>query len=394
MINTAIGISIRTSDGKPRVEGYELYVGTETGEIGAVGGFDVGDNMTLKQFLRVGKDIVNDGDASRHVRKSLRDLIVTYVVLPNDSAGYLVGQLLSTTVFKMKNTTNNAAVTPITCCDAIEFKKCKQYLDCIGKPSACQLFYQAMKAASTSTVMNESLVRMHQILRVKRQVAETGKRAAEPEPAAASKRAAVPAESRGNGRVLRALPVKPVYAEQEACSPKMVVPVEACTRIKKVVAVGHMKPHAAFGEFFVWLVLLGWWLTFGSLAVPGSAAKLAEQNAEMAHELHSLRAAATGGGYASAIFQTPSDVQALQAQLQVQRRKIEEQQALLSQEQAHRQQAELDAQRLAQQVEFQAQQAQQARQYDFGLLGTPSRVGVLGSPMSPGDHVYVDNPYE
>jgi hypothetical protein len=101
--------------------------------------------------------------------------------------------------------------------------------------------------------------------------------------------------------------------------------------------------------------------------VPGSAAKIAEENVMLTGELRRIRAAIAGGGYAGAIFQTPSAqepiVQELQLQLQAEKRKNEQQQELLLQEQAHRQRAE-------QQVSMRYE-----HQQEYGILGSP-----LGSP--------------
>jgi hypothetical protein len=96
--------------------------------------------------------------------------------------------------------------------------------------------------------------------------------------------------------------------------------------------------------------------------VPGSAAKIAEENVMLTGELRRIRAAIAGGGYAGAIFQTPG-AQEPQLQLQAEKRKNEQQQELLLQEQAHRQRAE-------QQVSMRYE-----HQQEYGILGSP-----LGSP--------------
>ena len=45
MLNVAIGISIRPSDGKPVIEGYEIYGGAESGETAVLAEVTVGEGF-------------------------------------------------------------------------------------------------------------------------------------------------------------------------------------------------------------------------------------------------------------------------------------------------------------------------------------------------------------
>ncbi len=123
MLNVAIGISIRPSDGKPVIEGYEIYGGAESGETAVLAEVTVGEGMTLDKFLRVGEDIVNNGAACRATSKALRAMQLKYIVLPNVSEGNLFGRVVQTDVLANKNTKNNDSVTSVVLHDRKELEK-------------------------------------------------------------------------------------------------------------------------------------------------------------------------------------------------------------------------------------------------------------------------------
>jgi hypothetical protein len=264
MINVAIGISMRPSDGKPDIVGHQIYGGTASGETAVLAEVRLGEEVRLRDFICAGKAIVNDAAAGIAECKALRSLALTYVVLPNIRGGFPLGQVVKTDVFTKINISTNDPVTSFALYDRAELEKSKKYFSCVEQPNDTLCFYNAVGRASKT--LFESHSQMLKILRVKRQgcAIEPKKRAFIAQEVRGSA-----ARPRGNGRALRALSVNPVYTEQddeddlfasvvgstsaiiEACSTNHPSgrPFNAHGPIKSVGPVGYMDPRAAFGEF-------------------------------------------------------------------------------------------------------------------------------------------------
>lgn len=261
IINIAIGMPMCPRNGKPTIDGAQIYGGSLSGETAVLVEATVGEKVTLGVFLECGQDIINNGGASSATLKALGSMELMFIVLPNISDGFPLGRVVKTNVFSNRNTENNDPVTSVVLGDRKELDKIKNYLGSVELPNETEAFYMAMKMASDTIGASHS--QMFKTLRAKRQgcAIKPKKRAAPAAPA-----------DRGNGRALRALSVRPVYAEDQDDDTDLLASavgstsaiIEACSfnhpsgrhfknhgPIKLVGPVGYMNPLAAFGELVV-----------------------------------------------------------------------------------------------------------------------------------------------
>ena len=320
----------------------------------------------METFLRLpetpesfdaGRDILNSGGvASRETIRAIQDLVFKFIVLPNDGSGYPLGRIVHVDALAKKNAFNVEIMTPVGLSGRSELDKLKTWFRCAGEVDISDRMYLALQIAAAK--MRNTYSTMVATLRVKRQAGAIEVKA--------SKRQ-------------RALPVDD---DEDLLASALGDAIAACRSnpaksgrrfigrepIKMVGAIGAMKKYAAYGKP-PWL--------FSALAcsdcfsaVPGSSAKIAEENMALTQELQRIKTAVAGGGYACALFQAPAGVEELQHQLQRQKQQLEAQHQILLREQQERQKAELEAQQLKQHYE-QELRANRERQDEVGLLGSP-----------------------
>ena len=378
-IYAAIGMPMRRSDGTFLLGGHEICCRTEDDELAFLAGVTLGEDVTIKTLIRVGGAIVLNGtEATKAAIKALTTMQLTYIVLPNAINGYAFGRIVTTDVFAMKNTTNNKRMTSVLL-DKHEFQKLSQFYGCISQDDGidCNMFFEAMGQASAE--LGACRWDMNKVLRIQRQVTAIE----EPVAARGNQRQTIEErgnqrqtiEERGNGRTLRSLAVRPVYYEaaeqeeeqgieqevEEACASNHPSgrPRKGGERLIAVRAVGRMDKHARF-------VPVSW----------KKSVEMVVENVMLKQELQRLNGVAAAGGYAAAIFQTPSpSVQ--EAQIEVCRRALEEQRQVLIQQRAQIQRDEMAALQITQEREL---RELREREEGLGILRSPGDYLGFGSP--------------
>jgi hypothetical protein len=396
-IYAAIGMPMRRSDGAFLLGGHEICCRTEDDELAFLAGVTMGEGVTTKTLIREGGAIVLNGtEATKAAIKALATMQLTYIVLPNAINGYAFGRIVTTDVFAMKNTTNNKRMTSVLL-DKHEFQKLSQFYGCISSDDGidCNMFFEAMGQASAE--LGACRWDMNKVLRIQRQVTAIE----EPVAARGNQRQTIEErgnqrqtieergnqrqtiEERGNGRTLRSLAVRPVYYEaaeqeeeqgieqevEEACASNHPSgrPRKGGERLIAVRAVGRMDKHARF-------VPVSW----------KKSVEMVVENVMLKQELQRLNGVTAAGGYAAAIFQTPSpSVQ--EAQFEVCRRALEEQRQVLIQQRSQIQRDEMAALQITQERELRELRERELREREENDQG-------LGILRSPGDYLGFGSP--